>query len=266
MPELSSWNTPTVSPCPSMLVGLASSKGIVVDVEVRAAWARISFCALSITVSVLRPRKSNLTSPAGSTHFMLNWVAGMLGARIAVERHQLLERPVADDDAGGMGRGMAVQALELQADLQQLRDRRSWSRSSLQPRLALDRLLERDRIGRVHRDELAQPVDLAIGHLQHPADIAAHRARLQLAEGDDLRHLVRAVFRLDIVDHLVAPVLAEIDVEVRHRHPFGIEEALEQQVEAQRVEIGDGEGIGNERAGARAAPRSHRDVAAPWHI
>ena len=28
-------------------------------------------------VSVLRPRKSNFTSPAGSTHFMLNWVAGM---------------------------------------------------------------------------------------------------------------------------------------------------------------------------------------------
>ena len=30
-----------------------------------------------ITVRVFRPRKSNLTSPAASTHFMLNWVAGM---------------------------------------------------------------------------------------------------------------------------------------------------------------------------------------------
>ena len=38
---------------------------------------RISFCAFSITVSVLRPRKSNFTSPAFSTYFMLNWVAGM---------------------------------------------------------------------------------------------------------------------------------------------------------------------------------------------
>ena len=37
---------------------------------------RMSFCALSMTVSVLRPRKSNLTSPAFSTYFMLNWVAG----------------------------------------------------------------------------------------------------------------------------------------------------------------------------------------------
>ena len=34
--------------------------------------------AVSSTVSVLRPRKSNFTRPAGSTHFMLNWVTGMI--------------------------------------------------------------------------------------------------------------------------------------------------------------------------------------------
>jgi hypothetical protein len=34
---------------------------------------------------------------------------------------------------------------------------------------------------------------------------------------------------LHVADHLVAPVLAEVDVEVGHRHAFGIEEALEQQ-------------------------------------
>ena len=42
-----------------------------------------SLQATSSTVSVFRPRKSNLTRPAGSTHFMLNWVTGMsdLGSR-----------------------------------------------------------------------------------------------------------------------------------------------------------------------------------------
>ncbi len=38
---------------------------------------RSSFTATSSTVSVFRPRKSNFTRPAGSTHFMLNWVTGM---------------------------------------------------------------------------------------------------------------------------------------------------------------------------------------------
>ena len=69
-----------------------------------------------------------------------------------------------------------------------------------------------------------------------------------------------AVFLLDVADHLLAPVLAEIDIEVRHRHAVGIEEALEQQREAQRVEVGDGERIGDQRAGARAAARPDRDV------
>src|SRR6266436_4063136 len=36
-----------------------------------------SFTARSSTVRVFSPRKSNFTSPAGSTHFMLNWVTGM---------------------------------------------------------------------------------------------------------------------------------------------------------------------------------------------
>ena len=33
--------------------------------------------AFWMTVRVFRPRKSNFTRPASSTHFMLNWVAGM---------------------------------------------------------------------------------------------------------------------------------------------------------------------------------------------
>ena len=115
---------------------------------------------------------------------------------------------------------------------------------------------------RIVRDELAQPIDLAIGHAKHPADIAQHRARLQFAEGDDLRDAVAPVFLLDVADHLVAPVLAEIDVEIRHRHPLGVEKPLEQEAEAQRVEIGDRQGPGDDRASPGAAPGPNRDAVA----
>ena len=149
---------------------------------------------------------------------------------------------------------------ELLRDVEGALDRRVGVALGLQARLALDRLRQRHRIGRVLRHQLAQLVDLAVGHLQHAADVAQHAARLQRAEGDDLRHLVAAVALLHVVDHLVAPVLAEVDVEVRHRHAFGIEEALEQQAEAQRIEIGDGQRIGDQRAGARAAAGPDRNV------
>ena len=129
----------------------------------------------------------------------------------------------------------------------------------LEARLVGHRLCERHRVGRVGRHQLAQPVDLPVGHFQHAPDVAQRGARLQRAEGDDLRDAPGAVAALHVADHLVAPVLAEIDVEVRHRHAVGIEEALEEQAEAQRVEVGDGQRPGDHRAGARAAPRPDRD-------
>ncbi len=155
---------------------------------------------------------------------------------------------------------MAVEAFELERDREGARHHRILVARGLQARLVVDRARERHRRGRVLRHQLAELVDLPVGHLQHAADVAQHAARLQGAEGDDLRHLVAAVALLDVADDLVAPVLAEVDVEVGHRHALGIEEALEQEPEADRIEIRDGERIGDERARARAAARPDRNA------
>ena len=179
---------------------------------------------------------------------------------IAIERHQLVERPVADHHAGGVGRGVAVEAFELQRQVDQALDLLVGRILLLEKLLALQRLGERHRLGRIVGHQLADAVDLAIGHAEHAADVAQHRARLQLAEGDDRGDAVVAVLVAHVADHLVAPVLAEVDVEVRHRHALGIEEALEQQAPAQRIEVGDLERPGDQRARARAAARPDRNV------
>jgi hypothetical protein len=44
---------------------------------------------------------------------------------------------------------------------------------------------------------------------------------------------VRAILVADIADHLAASFLTEVDVEVRHRNTFGVQEALEQKIEAE---------------------------------
>ena len=179
---------------------------------------------------------------------------------IAIERHELVERPVADHHAGSMRRGVAVEALELQRQIDQPLDLLVGAVLLLQELLALQRLRQRHRLGRVVGHQLADAVDLAVGHAQHAADVAQHGARLQLAEGDDRRHAVVAVFVAHVADHPVALVLAEVDIEVRHRHALGIEEALEQQAPAQRVEIGDLERPGDQRARPRAAAGPDRDA------
>ncbi len=52
---------------------------------------------------------------------------------------------------------------------------------------------------------------------------------------------VAAVLVAHVLDDAVAPFLAEVDVEVGHRHAFRIQETLEQQVVAQRIEVGHAE-------------------------
>ena len=61
-------------------------------------------------------------------------------------------------------------------------------------------------------------------------------------------------------DHAVAPLHAEVYVEVRHRHPLRVEKPFEQQVVAQRIEIGDAQRVGHERPGAGASTGSHGDL------
>src|SRR6185437_11455343 len=79
-------------------------------------------------------------------------------------------------------------------------------------------------------------------------------------EGDDLRDAIHAIALAHITDDLVAPVLAEVDVEVRHRDAFRIEEAFEEKAEAQWVQIRDRQRISDERTRARAAPRTDRNA------
>ena len=176
-------------------------------------------------------------------------------ARIAIHRHQFRQRPVANDDTGGVRRGMAVEAFELLRHVEQRLDDRLAFGLFGKARLVGDGIGKLHRVGRILRDHLRQPVDLAVRHLHHPADVAQHGAGLQRSEGDDLGDVIGAIFLLDVADHLFAPVLAEVDVEVRHRDAVGIEEALEQQREAQRIDVGDGRRIGDQRSGARTTAR-----------
>ncbi len=185
-----------------------------------------------------------------------------VGLWIAIERHQFVQPPVADHHTRRMRGGMAVQPLKLQGLVDQVTDSVIVPVLRLQHRFLFQRLLQGDRIGRIVRHHLGNPVDLAIGHLQHPPDVAQHRAGLQLSEGDDLRHLVMAVLVLHVADDLVAPVLAEVDVEVGHGHAFGVQEPLEQQAIAQGIQIRDGQNVGDQRPGTGPAPRPHRDALA----
>ena len=181
-------------------------------------------------------------------------------ARVAVERHDLVERLAADDDAGGMGGGVAIEAFHLLGDVEKAGGAFVIGGQFAQAGFAGYGVLEAHGLGGVEGDEAGDFVHLAIGHAEHAADIAHGGFGLQLAEGDDLAHPVGAIFAADVIDHLAAAVLAEINVEIGHGDAFGVEEALEEQAPAQRVEIGDGERPGGDGTRTRATAGADGDA------
>ena len=97
-------------------------------------------------------------------------------------------------------------------------------------------------------------------HVQHPGCVLDGGLRLDGAVGDDLGHLVGAVLVGDVLDHLAATAIIEVDVEVRHGDAFGVEEPLEQQAVFEGVEVGDAHGVGAHGSGARSASGTHADA------
>ena len=76
----------------------------------------------------------------------------------------------------------------------------------------------------------------------------------------DLRDALRAVFVRDVFDDFVAPLHAEIDVEVGHGNALRIQEAFEEEVVGERVKVGDFQRVGDERARAGTASGADRNV------
>ena len=178
-----------------------------------------------------------------------------------VERYELGQWPRRNDDARGVHRGVASDAFQPARDANQF----------LHPFVPLIHLLERRAL--VHRpverhvergrNLLRHAIDVGVRHAERPTHIANRGARLHGAESDDLGHILAAVLAGDVLDDLAPPPLAEIDVYVGQRHPFGIEKALEDQVEFERIHIRDTQAVRHQAARRRSASRTDRDAVIP---
>ena len=177
-----------------------------------------------------------------------------------VERDELGQRPRGDDDAGGVDRGVPGHALEALGDGEQLLDPLVLLLHLLERRALLERLRERHVERR--RNSLGDAVGVRVRNVHHPGHVADDRPRLHRPERDDLRDVLAAVLARDVLDDLAAPALAEVDVDVGQRHALGVEEALEDQVVFDRIDVGDSQAVGDEAAGRRAAAGPDRNPAA----
>ena len=185
---------------------------------------------------------------------------------LAVQGRELLQIRRSDNHAPRVGAGIARQALQLQCQVDNFACLGVGSEQMAQLTVVLHGLLD----GHSHRQGRDQSGDLLSQTQwkpQHPRRVLDCGARRQAIEGDDLRHPVLAVFGSHVLQHALPPLAAEVDIDIRHGYPLGIQEAFEDQPVMQRVDSGDTQGVTDERTGCRTPTRSHRDivVARPTH-
>ena len=113
---------------------------------------------------------------------------------------------------------------------------------------------------------LRQPIDLPFVEIERLADFAR---RALAAIGDHVgghRRAVLAVFLVDVLNHALAAIAArQIEIDVGPLAALFREEALEQQLHADRIDGGDAEAVAHGAVGRRAAAL-HEDVLLPAEI
>ncbi|MPM58374.1 hypothetical protein SDC9_105205 [bioreactor metagenome] len=174
------------------------------------------------------------------------------------QRHQIVQTLVADDHPGGVNSQLPVDPFQHPRMFKNPRHLRLFGDHLAQlGRILLGFFQGHFGIG---RNLLGDPVARGEIVAEHPRHILDHRFGFQGAVGADLGHAVLAVFVPHVVDHFAAAVFAEVDVEVRRTHPFRVEEAFEQQIVLDRVDVGDQSQVGHQAARAGAASRSDRNA------
>ena len=190
---------------------------------------------------------------------VLHGVLGVDGAGllVLVDRQELLHLLRGHHHPGGVGAGVTGQAFQADGGFQQLLHLGVGRRQLLQLRLLLHGLVQ----GHVQvvRDQFGDPVHVPVGHIERPAHVPHHGLGLHGPEGDDLADTLPPVFLHHVLDDLFPAVLAEVNVDIGHGDAFRVEEALEQQVVGQGVQVGDLDGVSHQRTGGRTPAGTDRD-------
>ena len=180
---------------------------------------------------------------------------GALRHGAVADRHHLVEPAARDDEAADVLRQMAREAGD-----------RARKRADL-----LDALVARIEPGArevglavaaAAPDRGGQRTDGVFAQAEGLADLADRRTAAVADDGRRDTGALAAVFAVDILDHLLAPLVFEIDVDVGRLAPLRRDEALEQEVGAVGIDLGDAEAEADRGIGGRAAALAEDALAA----
>ncbi len=179
-----------------------------------------------------------------------------LGHRGVLDRHQFRERPARDHEPAGVLRQVARKTLQHAQQRDQL-----LHHHAVGVEAGFAHALGQHVAAVPPGERFRQPVDFLHAQAERLADVA-HRALGAI--GDDRGGecgAITAVLAVDVLDHFLAALMLEVDVDVGRLVALARDEALEQHRHARRIDLGDAQRVAHRRVRRRAAALA-QDVAA----
>ena len=171
---------------------------------------------------------------------------GALRHGAIADRHHLVEPAARDDEAADMLRQMARETDDLARQRRNLPDAAA---VGIEPGAG--------EIGAAVAagapDRGGQRADCVLRQSEGLADFADGGAPAIRDDGGGDAGALAAVFPVDVLDDLLAPLVLEVDIDVGRLAPLRRDETLEQQIGAVGIDLGDAETEAHRRIGGRAA-------------
>ncbi len=173
---------------------------------------------------------------------------GALGHGGIGDRHHLVEPALGQDEAADMLGQMPRKADQLAGQ----------SERQAEPLLArieapLARCLGADAVAAPAPGRAGQGAHHIVRQAEHLADLADRPARAVMDHRGRDAGMLAAIFPIDILDNLLAPLMLEIHVDIGRLVSLGRDETLEQEIEARRIDLGDPQTKADGGIGGRAA-------------
>src|SRR5688572_541662 len=168
--------------------------------------------------------------------------------RGVLDRHEMRQQAAGDHEAAHVLRQMPREADQ---DIGQLDEQPDFAAAGVEA--GFPYALAHRAAAVPPRYRLRQAVHLRELQPQRLAHVAQGALRPVGDDGSGNGGAVTAVLAIDVLDHLLAPLVLEIYVDIRWLVPFARDEALEQHAHASGVHFGDAEAVADDGIRRRAA-------------
>ena len=213
--------------------------------------AQIGRNALRMQVSMPSASTSTFIRPSASMSSLSHSMKVRSSIAALPIGHELVEPPARQHEAADMLREMARKAEQPRREIERRARSIGLSGSSPAWRMCACRQC---RVPQLPQCVLASAAVTSSVRPKRLADFADGAARPIADDGRGDAGAVAAVALVDILDHLLAPLMLEIDVDVGRLLALLRDEAREQQIVLRRIDAGDAEHIADGGIGRRAAP------------